>query len=105
MGSRQRLRPVADGPARTSMIVGIDIGTQSLKVAMTDHALKVCGGASTSYRPHFPQLGWAEQDPALWECALAPTIGRALAQAGAKPADVVALGVCGQLDGCIAVDE
>jgi xylulokinase len=87
------------------MIVGIDIGTQSLKVAVTDRALKVCGEASTAYRPHFPQPGWAEQEPALWERALAPTIARALEQAGARPAEVAALGVCGQLDGCIAVDE
>jgi xylulokinase len=87
------------------MIVGIDIGTQSLKVAVTDRALRVLGEASTSYRPHFPQPGWAEQDPALWERALASTIGRALEQAGARPHEAVALGVCGQLDGCIAVDE
>jgi xylulokinase len=87
------------------MIVGIDIGTQSLKVAVTDRALRVLGEASTGYRPHFPQPGWAEQDPALWERALAPTIGRALEQAGASPSAIAAIGVCGQLDGCIAVND
>jgi xylulokinase len=86
------------------MIVGIDIGTQSLKVAVTDRALRVRGEAATSYRAQFPRPGWAEQDPALWERALGPTIARALGEAGAAPAEIEALGVCGQLDGCIAVD-
>ena len=86
------------------MIVGIDIGTQSLKVAVTDRALRVRGEAATPYRAQFPRPGWAEQDPPLWEHALGPTIARALGEAGAAPAEIAALGVCGQLDGCIAVD-
>jgi xylulokinase len=86
------------------MIVGIDIGTQSLKVAVVDSAMRVCGEAATSYRPHFPRPGWAEQDPALWERALGPTIADALRRAGAAPAQVQVLGICGQLDGCVAVD-
>src|SRR5262245_64003838 len=86
------------------MIVGIDIGTQSLKVAVTDRELQVRGEAATPYRVEFPRPGWAEQDAALWERALGPTIGRALAEAGAAPREVHALGVCGQLDGCVAVD-
>jgi xylulokinase len=86
------------------MFVGIDIGTQSLKVAVVDGAMCVCGEAAASYRPNFPRPGWAEQDPALWERALAATIADALRQAGAAPAQVQALGICGQLDGCVAVD-
>jgi xylulokinase len=86
------------------MIVGIDIGTQSLKVAVTDRAFRVLGEAATTYRPQFPGPGRAEQDPALWEQALGPTIARALARADTAPVEVAALGICGQLDGCIAVD-
>lgn len=87
------------------MIVGVDIGTQSLKAVVTDDNLKLVGEASSGYRPSFPQPGWAEQHPRLWEEALAPTIARALETAGQTPRSVRALGVCGQLDGCIAVDR
>ncbi|HEX6092711.1 MAG TPA: FGGY family carbohydrate kinase, partial [Dongiaceae bacterium] len=87
------------------MIVGIDIGTQSLKAAVTDGALGVRGEAAMAYRPNFPRSGWAEQDPRLWEHALGPTIARALAQAGVNPSQVTALGICGQLDGCLAVNR
>jgi xylulokinase len=87
------------------MIVGVDIGTQSLKAVVTDDDLKLRGEASSAYQPSFPRPGWAEQQPRLWEEALAPTIGRALQAAGQSPHSVRALGICGQLDGCVAVDR
>jgi xylulokinase len=87
------------------VIVGIDIGTQSLKVVVVDPALRVVAESSRAYQPRYPQPGWAEQDPRDWERALRPTIGQALARAGARPGDVLALGIAGQLDGCVAVDR
>jgi len=60
------------------MFIGIDIGTQSLKVLVSDPHLAPKGTARHSYQASFPQLGWAEQNPALWEEALAPTIAAAL---------------------------
>ena len=36
------------------MLIGIDIGTQSLKVVITDEALKVRGEASQHYAPSYP---------------------------------------------------
>jgi xylulokinase len=87
------------------MIVGVDIGTQSLKVVVTDGALRPLGRAARAYAPSFPRPGWAEQDPLLWEKALAPAITEALAAADVAAGEVRALGLAGQLDGCVAVDE
>ncbi len=87
------------------MFIGVDIGTQSLKAVVTDAQLAPKGVARHPYQVDFPQPGWAEQDPALWEEALAPTIAAALQAAGAVPSDVRGLGICGQLDGCIAVGD
>jgi xylulokinase len=87
------------------VFVGVDIGTQSLKVVVTDGALAPKGTARRPYAPSFPQPGWAEQDPGLWERALGSAIGEALAAADARPGHVRGLGICGQLDGCIAVDD
>ncbi|MGE4250065.1 MAG: FGGY-family carbohydrate kinase [Parvibaculaceae bacterium] len=86
------------------MIVGIDIGTQSLKALVLSPEMTILGEHRVAYRPSFPQAGWAEQDPRLWEEALGPAIHGALAAARCKPDDVKALGLAGQLDGCIAVD-
>lgn len=86
------------------MIVGVDVGTQSLKVAVLDAALQIRGRAARSYPLLYPRLGWIEQDPRQWERALAPAIADALGAAGAEPRRVSAIGICGQLDGCIATD-
>ncbi len=86
------------------MIVGLDIGTQSLKAVVTDDGLEVLGEAFVSYEPSYPHPGAAEQDTEVWDRALAPAIKRALAAAKVQAADVHALGICGQLDGCVATD-
>lgn len=86
------------------MIVGADIGTQSLKATVVSDQLEILGEYSVSYQPAFPKPGWAEQEPQLWEKALGPAIGGALAAAGVSPDEVQALGLAGQLDGCVAVD-
>lgn len=87
------------------MIVGVDIGTGSLKAVVTDAALKVRGKASRSYAPSYPRPGWAEQPPDLWEAALGPAVREALEDACVAPNQVRALGLAGQLDGCIGVDR
>ena len=86
------------------MVIGLDLGTQSLKAVVCDERLAVLGEHQIGHTTRHPQPGWAEQDPATWEASIAPVIARALAKAGAQPSDVVALALAGQLDGCIAVD-
>jgi xylulokinase len=84
-------------------IVGIDVGTQSLKAVVTGDDLTVLGEAASAYGVDHPRPGWAQQDPVSWEEALAPAVAEALARARVAPAQVAALGVAGQLDGCVAV--
>ncbi|MGE0007312.1 MAG: FGGY-family carbohydrate kinase [Parvibaculaceae bacterium] len=87
------------------MIVGVDIGTQSLKALVLSPEMRVLGEHAVAYRPSFPRAGWAEQDPKLWEDALGPAIHGAVQNARCAPGDVKALGFAGQLDGCIAIDR
>lgn len=85
-------------------VVGIDIGTQSLKAIVLDSDLVPCGEASVPYQPSFPAPGWAEQDSSLWLRALKPAIAGVLARSGFTPADIKGIAVSGQLDGCLPVD-
>lgn len=87
------------------VVLGVDAGTQSLKVVVCGSELEVMGEVSTAYAVRQPRPGWVEQDPALWERALAPTIAAALADAEVAPAEVGAIGITGQLDGCVPVGE
>ncbi len=92
---------------RQSLILGIDVGTQALKVAALDEGLRLRGRGATVYPTpcvRYPRPGWAEQDPLLWERALRPAVAAALREARGRPADVRAVGIAGQLDGCLAAD-
>jgi xylulokinase len=85
-------------------VVGVDIGTRSLKAIVMSDALELLGQALETYETRYPQPGWAEQEAAAWEAALPRAVAGALEAAG-EPADAVrAVGLTGQLDGCLAVD-
>jgi xylulokinase len=86
------------------LLLGLDLGTQSLKAIVCDEALTVRGRCAIAYTTLHPEPGHVEQDPRTWEAALAPAVAGALAAAHADPADIAAIAIAGQLDGCIAVD-
>ncbi len=86
------------------LVLGLDLGTQSIKAVVCDASLAVLGRCAVAYATDHPDPDRAEQDPRSWEQALAPVIAGALTAAGASPEDIVALAIVGQLDGCIAVD-
>jgi xylulokinase len=86
------------------LVLGIDLGTQSLKAVVCDAAVRVLGQHAVGYATQYPQPDRAEQDPRAWEAALGPAIAGALARAGVGPDAIAAIAIAGQLDGCIAVD-
>lgn len=85
------------------MFLGIDIGTQSLKTVILDENLSLVGEGARTYSPLFLKQDHVEQDPRTWERALGPAVADALEEAQIRPTDVRAIGVAGQLDGCVAV--
>jgi xylulokinase len=97
-------RALDDEYHRPVLVLGLDLGTQSLKAVVCDETLAVRGQHAVGYATQYPAPDRAEQDPRTWEAALGPAIAGALAQAGAAPEAITALAVAGQLDGCVAVD-
>lgn len=88
------------------ILLGIDLGTQGLKVAAVDAAtLALRATASIPYPTFHPAPAAAEQNPEDWLAVLAPAVATALERAGAMPGEVAALAIAGQLDGCVAVDR
>lgn len=86
------------------LVLGLDLGTQSVKAVVCDEALAVRGQHAVPYVTEYPAPDRAEQDPRSWEAALGPAIAHALAAAGARAEDIAAVAIAGQLDGCVAVD-
>ena len=79
-------------------VVGLDVGTSSVKAVAIAADGEVAGIASEHYQLRMPRPGWAEQDPDAWwratKRALAPP-GRA-----SRPA----IGLTGQMHGLVCLD-
>ena len=85
-------------------VVGCDIGSQSLKVALISEKGQICGESSISYPIDYPQPTWAEQSAKPWMDALAQAMRALMAKTDISPRDILALGLDAQVDGVVAVD-
>ncbi|WP_460447351.1 xylulokinase, partial [Angustibacter aerolatus] len=83
-------------------LLGIDLGTSSVKVALVDAAGAVLQQADEPYAVDRPHPGWAETDPDAWWAA----VRRACAQVlrAAPGAEVAGVGLSGQMHGVVLCD-
>jgi len=82
-------------------ILGIDLGTQSVKVAAVaagDSGARVIESATRAYPVLSPRTGWAESDPAAWLTATVDAAREVLDRLGEKPE---AIGLSGQMHGVV----
>jgi xylulokinase len=80
-------------------VLGIDLGTSSVKVVLTDPAGNVLTQAAADYPVNRPHPGWAETDPEHWWHAVLTTVAEVLAAApDAQPAGI---GLSGQMHGVV----
>ena len=86
-------------------LLGIDLGTSSVKVVIVDEGGRLLGVGMREYPIHTPQPNWAEQDPEDWWRASIEATGEALARAGVEGESVEAVGFSGQMHGFALVDE
>ena len=87
-----------------SVTLGIDIGTSGTKTIAIDTTGAILASSSAEYPCSHPKPGWSEQDPELWWDATCKTVRGVLAQAGLHPADVVGVGLSGQMHGSVFLD-
>lgn len=88
-----------------NIYLGIDIGTSGTKtIAMAEDG-SILAEASASYPASHPKPLWSEQDPELWWKATVKTVKKVVQLAKAKPEDVKAIGLSGQMHGSVFLDE
>jgi xylulokinase len=85
-----------------SGLLGIDLGTASVKVVILDHGGEPLAQSTADYPVHHPHPGWAESDPQDWLRAAATAVREALATAHVRPN---AIGLSGQMHGVVVTDE
>lgn len=91
------------------LLLGIDLGTSSVKVSVVDAATRQCL-ASASYPEtereiKVRQPGWAEQDPQQWWHDVRQAILKAHASQAYDPQQIGAIGIAYQMHGLVLVDE
>ncbi|MBI3746507.1 MAG: hypothetical protein HY264_08330 [Chloroflexi bacterium] len=85
-------------------VIGIDLGSQSLKGLLLDPSGRLVSEASRRYDLRCPQPAWAEEDPADWWAALRAVVADLVAGQRLAPADVSAIALASQVDGVVPVD-
>lgn len=85
-----------------SLVLGVDVGSQSVKAVLVDDGGTVVGAGAAGLTMVHQHDGWADQDPQAYCTALRDAVRAATAQV--DPAQVVAIGLGSQVDGVIACD-
>ncbi len=91
------------------LLLGIDLGTSSVKTAVIDTA----NGSIIAWAQYpevemniiTPQPGWAEQSPEEWWQQVQQAILKVHAQKKYDPADIKAIGISYQMHGLVLVDK
>jgi xylulokinase len=84
------------------MLLGLDLGTSSVKALLLAEDGAVFGEGAASYAVRAPRPGWAESYPEDWWEAVVEATASAVDRRGA---DVTALGLSGQMHGVVLTDE
>jgi xylulokinase len=80
-------------------LLGIDLGTSSVKAMLTDRVGAVLAQADAAYPVDRPHAGWAQTDPEAWWSAVRDAVASVLTQAPrARPAGI---GLSGQMHGVV----
>ena len=91
------------------LLLGIDLGTSSIKVsvvdAQTQNCLRSAQYPETETPIQAPQPGWAEQSPEMWWEHVQQAIKKLNATGGFAPKDIVAIGIAYQMHGLVMVDK
>lgn len=91
------------------LLLGIDLGSSSVKVSVIDGESGRCIASAfhpgTEMAIMVPSPGWAEQDPELWWENLKVAMGMCLNSLGKKKNAIGAIGISYQMHGLVTVDK
>jgi xylulokinase len=83
------------------MLLGLDLGTGSVKALLMDEDGELRGEGIASYAVSSPHPGWAESAPEEWWKAASQAVRRAVGERGGE---IFALGLSGQMHGVVLSD-
>lgn len=87
-----------------SYVIGVDLGTQSLKGLLVDPQGKIVAEASCAHDPIYPSPGWAEQPVVDYLHSFTEVVRRLVSDSGVSPDKIGTIGMDAINDSVIAVD-
>jgi xylulokinase len=91
------------------LLLGIDVGTSSIKVSVVDAQTQRCIAAAQYPDAETPieslHPGWAEQSPGMWWQHVQQAILKANATMSYNPKEIGAIGIAYQMHGLVMVDN
>ncbi len=86
-------------------VLALDQGTTSSRAILFAHDGSIAGVAQHEFQQHFPDTGWVEHDPFDILTSQLTAAVEVLGKAGARPRDIVALGITNQRETTIVWDR
>ena len=86
-------------------VLGIDIGTGSVKVTGVDYYGKIVAQESASYPLLHPQVGFSEQNPDDWVKATTKAIHTLLTLDKISAAEIAGISYSGQMHGLVLLNK
>lgn len=84
-------------------LLGIDLGTSSVKVIVLDTQGRMLSISKASYTVMAPRPGWSESDPNEWWSAVVSAVQTSMAQV--PRTEITAIGLSGQMHGVVLTNE
>lgn len=89
----------------TQVVLGVDLGTSSVKVSAVDREGQIFAQQSFDYPLSQPHPGWSEQNPEDWVNGTTVAIVNLILKDGIKPEDIAGISYSGQMHGLVLLDE
>ena len=86
-------------------VLGVDIGSGSVKLTLLSRKGKITGTAGCEYPTFYPHVGWCEQDPEDWCKAFGTAFKTLLAETGVKAEQIKALSLDAATHTAVLLDE
>lgn len=87
------------------LVIGLDIGTTSVKACIFNIHGKLIADAEEMNSFYYPQQGWVEQDPAAIERSAVLAISEAVRKANIGKDELISLGFSAAMHSLVVVDE
>src|ERR1700731_1152114 len=87
------------------MLLGVDVGTGGTRAVLIDRSGRGLASFASEHAPiRSEHIGWAEQEPEDWWRATREAIAGAMAASELTGSEIEAVGLTGQMHGCVMLD-